>query len=164
MKGEIHAQIFGLTPDELRGLPRLRLRRKDGSETPVRIVGAWEKSGDMVLEIEGVHDRTGAEAVRGASLVAERGDLPAPDEGTWYLSDLVGSEVVTEEGRMLGTLAEVLRLPAHDVYVVRGEGKEILLPATEEVVREVDLESRRMTVRLLPGLEPGDADGLAPDE
>jgi 16S rRNA processing protein RimM len=64
---------------------------------------------------------------------------------------------------MLGTLAEVLRLPAHDVYVVRGEGKEILLPATEEVVREVDLESRRMTVRLLPGLEPGDADGRAPD-
>jgi 16S rRNA processing protein RimM len=162
--GEIHARIFGLTPEELLELPRLRMRRRDGSETPVRVVGAWDRSGDVVLEIEGLGDRNDAEAARGASLVAEREDLPAPDEGSWYLADVVGSEVVTEEGRSLGTLSEVLRFPAHDVYVVRGNGEEILLPATEEVVREMDLESRRMTVRLLPGLEPGASDDSAPGE
>ncbi len=141
----------------------MRLRRKDGAESEVQIKGAWEKSGAVVLEIEGLRDRTDAERVVGASLVANREDLPAPEEGTWYLADVVGSEVVTEDGTLLGKLDEVLRLPAHDVYVVRGESGEVLLPATQEVVREMDLDARRMIVRLLPGLEPGNADEPVPE-
>ena len=140
------------------------MRRRDGTEIGVRLGAAWTKSGEVVLEIDALHDRTSAESARGASLLAHREDLPKPEAGSWYLADLVGSAVVTEEGRALGRLDEVLQMPAHDVYVVRGPGGEILLPATDEVVREVDLEAGTMTVRLLPGLEPGSGPEPEPDE
>jgi 16S rRNA processing protein RimM len=110
----------------------------------------WQ-GGAIVLQIDELVDRTAAEKVRGASLVADREHLPEPDAGEWYLVDLVGCEVVTEDGRNLGKLEEVLHFPANDVYVVRGD-QEILLPATDEVIRSVDLKSKRMTIRLLPGL------------
>jgi 16S rRNA processing protein RimM len=153
-----------LTPEELLALPRIVMRLRDGTEASVRIGGAWSKSGDVVLEIEELRDRNSAEAARGASLLAARGDLPATEAREWYLADLVGSAVVTEDGRALGTLDEVLRMPAHDVYVVRGPGGEILLPATDEVVRGVDLDAGTMTVRLLPGLEPGSGEEPVSDE
>ena len=63
-----------------------------------------------------------------------------------------GLEVVTDEGETLGRLEEVLELPANDVYVVRSEKGEVLLPAIDDVIVAVDLPEQRMTVHLLPGL------------
>ena len=142
---------MGLTKEELLGIPEIRLRRADGSESVVHVRGARMQGGGIVLQIDELADRTDAENARGASLVTERGHLPEPAKGEWYLVDLLGCEVVTEEGQSLGTLQDVLHFPANDVYVVRGE-QEILLPATDEVIRSVDLKSKRMTIRLLPGL------------
>jgi 16S rRNA processing protein RimM len=64
----------------------------------------------------------------------------------------LGFLVVRVAGVVLGVLEEVLRGPAHDVYVVRGPGGEVLLPAVREVVREVRVEDRQITVRPVPGL------------
>jgi len=66
----------------------------------------------------------------------------------------VGLRVTTEAGEELGRLEEILETAANDVYVVRGAGEEILLPSIPQVVREVDLETGVMRVRLLPGLVP----------
>ena len=80
------------------------------------------------------------------------------EEGEYYYFQLVGLTVETESGERLGRLAEVLETGANDVYVVRGPRGEVLLPAVEDVIRQVDLESRRVVVRLLPGMLPeGDA-------
>jgi 16S rRNA processing protein RimM len=110
------------------------------------------QGGETVLKIDELTDRTEAESARGGELLALREHLPEPASGEWYLADLVGSAVVTEEGEDLGTLDEVLHLPANDVYIVRGKRGEILLPATDEVIRSVDTASRKIQVRLLPGL------------
>jgi 16S rRNA processing protein RimM len=151
LRGQIVARLIGLTPEELLAVPEIRLRGADGSENVVHVRGVRWQGGAIVLQIDELVDRTAAEKVRGASLVADREHLPEPDAGEWYLVDLVGCEVVTEDGRNLGKLEEVLHFPANDVYVVRGD-QEILLPATDEVIRSVDLKSKRMTIRLLPGL------------
>jgi 16S rRNA processing protein RimM len=141
-----------LTPEELMALPQIKMRRIDGSESAVHVRGARMKPAGIILSIEELRDRTDAEDARGASLVALREHLPVLEPGEWYLADLVGCEVVTEDGERLGSLEEVLHLPANDVYVVRGGKRELLVPATDEVVRNVDLKSKRMTIRLLPGL------------
>ena len=74
-------------------------------------------------------------------------------EGHYFYFELEGLEVYTVTGERLGILAEVLPLPANDIYVVHTEADgEILLPATREVVQEIDLEAGRMKVNLLPGL------------
>jgi len=151
LRGQIGARLFGLTPDELLAIPQILLRRLDGAESVVHVRSARVQGGAVILAIDELVDRTDAENARGAALVAEREHLPDPEHGEWYLVDLVGCEVVTEEGRSLGRLEEVMHFPANDVYVVRGE-QEILLPATDEVIRNVDVKSKRVTIRLLPGL------------
>jgi 16S rRNA processing protein RimM len=118
----------------------------------VRIRALRPKQGGWILALEGLTDRTAAEELRGAVLLAPRVDLPEPDADEWYVPDLVGLVVATEDGRELGRLEEILKLPAHDVYVVRGSGGEILLPAIADVVLGVDVAAGRMTVHLLPGL------------
>jgi 16S rRNA processing protein RimM len=65
---------------------------------------------------------------------------------------MIGVEVFTEEGERLGRVAEVIDTKANDVYVVRGPRGELLIPAIEEVVQELNVEARRMVVHILPGL------------
>ncbi|RMF85794.1 MAG: 16S rRNA processing protein RimM, partial [Nitrospirae bacterium] len=89
-----------------------------------------------------------------AALWAERDALPPLEAGAYYVADLVGLAVETLEGAPLGTLAEVIETGAADVWVVRGEAGELLLPATREVVRRVDLAARRVVVAPLPGMVP----------
>ncbi len=156
LRGEVAARVHGIGSEELLGIPFVVMRRPDGSESEVRVVAARAHGGGVLLTISGIEDRTAAEEARGAELRVRREDLPDPGERVWYVADLVGCEVVEENGAALGVLEEILPMPAHDVYVVRGARGEVLLPATEEVILGVDLAGRRMTVHLLPGLAPED--------
>ena len=80
-------------------------------------------------------------------------DMPEPPEGEFYLHQLVGLEIITDQGQNLGVLKEVLLTGANDVYLVdTPDGKEILLPAIQEVVLDVNMEDRKMLVHILPGL------------
>ncbi len=89
-----------------------------------------------------------ARSLVGAELCVPESRLPptVPDEFYWY--QLIGLEVVSTDGRKLGTIEEILETGSNDVYVVRHEGEEILVPAIEEVVLKVDLQRRLMTVDL----------------
>lgn len=104
-----------------------------------------------LLELEGHTAHASAEGWRGAEvrIAAEKAPALAPD--TYFHWQILGLSVVTEEGVVLGQVAEILTTGANDVYLVRGE-REILLPATREVIRQVDPGSGRMVVHLLPGL------------
>lgn len=154
LRGEVVARLHGLGPEELLRIAHVVLRRPDGRESVVHVKGARAQGGGVVLAVAEIGDRTAAEDARGGELLVRREDLPELGAREWYLADLVGCEVVEENGRTLGTLEEVLQLPAHDVYVVRGSCGEVLLPATDEVILAVDRDARRMTVHLIPGLAP----------
>jgi 16S rRNA processing protein RimM len=100
----------------------------------------------MVVKLAGLDSRTNAEALRGSYLeVPESAARPLPD-GAWYYDQLLGLRVVTESGRDLGSIDEVMERPANDVWVARAETGETLIPATREVVRDVDLDARLVTV------------------
>ena len=152
IRGEVTALLRGVSSEQLSTLPGLRARGTDGVEFAIRIERVRPKSGGWILSFAGVRDRDAAEELRGAVLLANREDLPAPEPGEWYVSDLEGLQVVTDDGRGLGVLAEVLQLPANDVFVVRDGAREVLLPAIDDVIVAVDLEAGRMVVHLLPGL------------
>jgi len=84
--------------------------------------------------------------------MADADRLPDPGPGVAYTFQLIGLSIATEDGRALGTLVEIIRTGAHPVYVVRGD-KELLVPATPEVVKNVDLAAGVITVALPLGLE-----------
>lgn len=106
----------------------------------------------LLLAFEEFHTPEETERLRNRILYVAREDAAPLAEGEYYYYQLVGLTVVEERGQELGRLSEVLITGANDVYIVRGERGEILLPAIPQVIRQIDLATRRMTVHLLPGL------------
>ncbi len=90
-----------------------------------------------------------------AAFIAPKDLTPLPPD-EFYAYQLLGLQVKTEQGAPLGVLEEIIPTGSNDVFVVRKSGKEILLPATDEVVLRVDVVKKEMTVRLLEGLLPED--------
>ena len=84
-------------------------------------------------------------------LVTRENAIPL-EEGEYYLADVLGSTVVDEEGKKLGTLEDYLETAAQIVYKIRTEaGKEVLIPAVDEFIREVNVEEKRMVIHVIPG-------------
>lgn len=110
-----------------------------------RVLSARAGGGFAYLTLAGVADRNAAELLRGKEVEALREEAPAPEEGRYYIVDLVGCEVVTETGARLGEIADVL--PAHtDIFVLAGKEKEYMFPAAEGVIAAVDVENKKITV------------------
>jgi 16S rRNA processing protein RimM len=110
----------------------------------------WDKN-DVVVKLEGIETRTQAEGLRGETLMIP--EAAALDSDRYYLHDIIGLRVVDAAGETLGKVEDVLSTGANDVYVVRGDRGELLLPAIDDVVKEVDLAAGRLVVELLEGLE-----------
>jgi 16S rRNA processing protein RimM len=107
----------------------------------------------LLVNFEGITDRASADRLRGRMLVVPRSMLPALPPGEYWPHQLEGCEVVTESGRSLGAIKDVIPNPANDLWVsVDDEGVEYLVPAIRELVVEVDLPSMRVLVRDVPGL------------
>ncbi len=109
--------------------------------------------GSYIILFDSVPDRNAAEALRGALLTIPEVELADLPENTFYHFQLVDMEVFTDEGERLGQIAEIIETPGNDVYIVRRpDARDLLLPAIKDVILDVDVESSRMTVHLLPGL------------
>jgi 16S rRNA processing protein RimM len=118
---------------------------------PVLVTRRRWQGKEMILAIEGVDTRDAADALRGKEIMA-----PSPtqlDEGVFYQHDIVGLRAVTLQGEVLGRVSEVISTGSNDVYVVVGDRGELLLPALEGVVHEVDVENGRLVVDVIEGLE-----------
>lgn len=108
----------------------------------------WHK-GQARLFLEGVSSVEQAQRFVGAVVYASAAERPAPREREYYVADLIGLEVVTDEGKSLGRLDEVIHAPANDVFRVG----DLLIPAVDRFIRSIDLNAKRIVVELLPGME-----------
>ena len=133
---------------------------KDGRMKDSVIEGLRYKGAQIILKIEGIDDRNASEAARGCELFMDEADLPELEEGQFYVRDMVGSDVVLEDGTLIGTLKDVLTNTAQDVYVVKrsdGPGGEkskndLLIPGVPQFILEVDIDEKKIVVRLPEGL------------
>lgn len=124
-----------------------------------RVLEAGRQKGRVLLYLEGVHTRSRAEELVGLEVRGERGRFPALEPGEYYWFQLFGLLVLdAADGSELGRLAEIIPTPGHDVYVVRRDEQELLLPAVEEVINEINLEEGWMKVTPPLGLIEADAD------
>ena len=112
----------------------------------------WHRD-DILILFEEYADRDQVGVFRNQMLYVREEDFPELPEDEFYVHELIGMEVVTDEGRSLGFLKDILITGANDVYLVqKGEEREVLLPVIEEVVLDIDFERERILVHLLPGL------------
>lgn len=109
--------------------------------------------GRLLIKFAEVDDREAAESLRGADLVVDESDLPELPDGRWWPADIEGCEVVTEDGRSLGAVAEIIFTPANDVWAARdADGRETLIPVIDDVLISVDVPAKRIVVHEIPGL------------
>lgn len=107
----------------------------------------------VILKFKGYDSINDVERYKQKSLMVDREHAVKLKKNEYFIADLVGLSVYTEDDRPLGTLTDVLQTGANDVYVVEmEEQKEVLIPAICECILEVDMETRRMKVHLLEGL------------
>lgn len=107
----------------------------------------------LLIKFEGIETPEQVDLLRGSILLKQRAELKTLEEGQFYIVDLIGLDVVTDENETLGTLEDVYNTGANDIYVVKSkEGKQILLPGIPDVILQTDLENRKITVHLIEGL------------
>ncbi len=115
----------------------------------------WHKD-LIVLTLKGELDRDGAEKLRGAKILVPEDDLEKPEEDEYYWYELVGLDVYLEDGRKIGEIIRMEetapKLGGHDVIVVFTQTGELFVPATAEVVLDVDIKNKKMVVRAISGL------------
>ncbi len=107
----------------------------------------------LIVEFEEIGGMDQAQALTGKDLFIDKDRLPRLPSGEYYHFQLIGLSVETTEGKPLGTLSTVLETGGNDVYVVEMGGKELLIPAIEEVIGEVDLLNGKLIVDLPEGLQ-----------
>jgi len=109
----------------------------------------------VLLKLAGVDYRDTATSLARSYVALPEAELPPLPAGSYHHYQIKGLAVYTDADRYLGNVAEIITTGSNDVYIVRGgESGEILLPAIAEVVRSIDLETRRIIVHLIPGLVP----------
>ena len=107
----------------------------------------------VLIKFKGIETPEDANLLRESYLMVSRADEEPLEEGTYYIVDMIGLEVETEEGEKLGNLVDIFNTGSNDIYVVKNElGKQILLPAIKDVIKKIDMEKRKMTVHLIPGI------------
>lgn len=146
IRGEVKIMPWTDTPDFFCQFKTLYL---DGA--PVKIRSARVQKSCVLVQLEGVDDINAAMVLKGKVVSVPRSEVHLP-EGRHFLADLIGLEVRNADtGEVLGTLTEVLPLPANQVYVVKGT-REYLIPAVEEFLIETNVEEGFLRVHLLEGM------------
>ena len=154
VRGEVRVEIFTDYPERMVEQDYLYLAnpRTPNDVERCEVESIRPHKGVLLVKLGGHDTREAAERLRGKLLQLPVDEAVPLEEEEYFYYQLEGVEVATERGEWLGQVTEVLGPGAHDVYVVRGPRGEILLPAIEDVILELDLEARKMLVRPLPGL------------
>ncbi len=148
IKGEV--RVYPYT-DELTRFSQIEAVLLQGRRLKIEKVRYMKNM--AVLKLEGIDDRNGAESVRNQELLLAREDLWKQPEDTYFVDDILGSSVLTEEGTAVGTLKKIHSRPAQDLYEIeREDGTSFLLPAVKEFVKAVDPQNKTITVHLIEGL------------
>lgn len=170
--GEVRVAVFGDGPTNLLRAPELmlgssRTTRSEDRRSPDprsldprsldRIVAveraAPGKRGEVRLTLRGVESREAAQALAGLQVSVETRHLEPLPSGEFYWYQLVGCAVEAHDGRALGTVRALLETGAHDVLIVEdAEGQEVLLPTAGDLLREVDVERKRIVIEVPEGL------------
>ena len=152
VRGEV--KVYPTTDDPERFLDLEEVILDTGRERlPLKIENVKFFKNMVILKFKGIDDRNDVERMRQAKLLVTRENAVELGKDEYFIADLIGIQVVSDEGEELGTIYDVLQTGANDVYVVSKDGaKDLLIPAIHACIQNVDVAAGQMEVHLLPGL------------
>jgi 16S rRNA processing protein RimM len=151
VRGEVRVAPETDFPERFARLEQVSVAPPGAAPRLMKITAARSHVGKglVLLRLEGIEERDAAEALRGAALRIRDRDLTALPEGRYYEFQILGLAVITEDGRDLGTIIDIIHTGANDVY----ETPRAMIPAIASIILEIDLEQGRMVVHWVEGLE-----------
>ena len=153
VRGEVRVLSHTDMPERFSWLKEVYVGERDPK--PIAVEGVRFHQNWVLLKLVGYDFRDQIDVIKGELLQVPIEDAIPLEEDEYFLFQLLGLDVYTDEGSLLGKLDDVIETGANNVFVVRSEGnKDILLPDTKEVVTDIDFDNGRLTVHLLPGLLP----------
>ena len=147
IRGKLKGEVMTDFPERFAPAATVYINRQQ-----MTVEGAeWHKGG-VIIGLNMINNVEAARRLRGQLIEISHSQVYPLPEGQYYHFQLIGLEVWTTGGELLGIIAEVLVGPSNDNYVVVGDGGKMLIPAIEDVVKSVDLDSGRMVIEAIPGL------------
>jgi 16S rRNA processing protein RimM len=145
IRGEVVIHSFAAVAEDIGAYGPLS--DKTGA-TSFKLSGVRAASKGVVARIAGVADRNAAEALKGTELYIARDKLPAPDDGEFYVADLIGMTVVDDKGNVIGKIVDAPDFGAGSLLEIRktGVAQTELIPFTDAFVPHVDIAARRVTI------------------
>lgn len=153
LRGEVKVVPWTDYPEVFEDIEYVYVERR-GEYERLDVAGIKYQKGNIIVRFPQIKDINEAEKYKNQVLYAEREALGELPDGVYYIADLIGSEVVRENGEVIGTIADVINTGSNDIYDVKRKGqKNLLIPVIDEVVLNVDIENKKITVRMMEGLE-----------
>ncbi len=153
LRGEVKVATWTDYPEDFEEIGKVYIKTKTGNEV-LNITNVKYQKNNIIVKFKEITDINEAEKYKGLVVYADREDLPELEEGAHYIADLIGLEVVNEDGEVLGKLVDVFNTGANDIYDVKRDGKRnLLLPVIDEVVKNIDLQKGKITVHVMEGLD-----------
>ena len=148
VRGDVSVEVLSDSPHRFAQGSLLRLKGK-----PTRVQRSRKGRRGLLVKLDAADDRTQAEALRGEELTVLPEQVEPLPDGLYYHFQILDQQVKTRDGKLLGTVSEIISTGSNDVYVVHQEGRrDILIPALPDVVLDVDVEAKVMLVCLPDGL------------
>ena len=152
IKGEVKVMPFTDDITRFDDLEKVYVKTKK-EEKLYKIQNVRYHKNMVLIKFENIETPEQAELLRNAFLEIDRENAIPLEEGTYYIADLIGMEVYSDDGNKLGIVEDIYNTGANVIYVVKNDlGKQILLPGIKEVIKEVNLDTEKITVHLIPGL------------
>ena len=147
-------KVFPTTDDVKRFKKLKKVILDTGKEQlPLEIEGVKFFKQFVILKFRGIDNINDIEKYKGKSLLVDREHAVKLKKDEYFIADMIGMDVFTEEGELFGALKDVMETGANDVYIIEmTDGKEVLVPAIKQCILDVDIENRKMVVHLLEGL------------
>jgi len=121
--------------------------------TPYALKSIKEHNGNLLLRLDGVDNMDKAELLKGRDVFVKREDAPPLPKGRYYIVDLIGLSVIKDDGEKIGEISDVFGTGSNDVYEVKSEnGKKYYIPVIDDVVKEIDIEGKKVLITPLKGL------------
>lgn len=143
--GEVKIEVWLDSPQFMK-----RFKTLYSGDDKLSVTSSRVHKGFLIAKLEGVDDVNAAMALKGTDVYIDRRDAHLP-KGTFFVSDIIGAEVIDEAGSSVGKLVDVMETPASNIYVVKGE-QEHLIPAVPEFILSTDAENGVIKVHLIEGM------------
>ena len=152
IKGMVKVKPFTDNIERFNNLEKIYIKNKSG-QTEYKIQEVKYHKNMVLIKFEGIENPEQADLLRNSYLIVDRETEEPLEPGRYYIVDMIGLDVFTDDNEYLGKLEDIYNTGSNDIYVVKNElGKQVLLPAIEDVIKNIDMDSKKVIVHLIPGL------------